>query len=182
MGKAIASELVKAGAHVSISARGEAELSKTCQELESLKQTKDQGITYVTCDVTDYKQSVHAMDEAERKLGRPIDYVFTCAGWSSSKIRPYVSDLYKPPSLALGASKPGFFLDQSIQEYELGMQLNYFGTLYTIKVGPRSGGNRIREGAIPRERRTKEEPYRGSVAPRRNHTKRNLLCHSMLLV
>lgn len=33
-----------------------------------------------------------------------------------------------------GACKPGLFIEQDISEFESGMQLNYYGTLYTVHV------------------------------------------------
>lgn len=73
---------------------------------------KDQKIQYVSVDVTDAKAAQQATEQAELLAGRPIDYVFTCAG----------------------ASKPGLFLEQDVADFEQGMKLNYFGTLYTLKV------------------------------------------------
>lgn len=34
----------------------------------------------------------------------------------------------------IGSAKPGFFLEQSLEDFEDGMRLNYLGTLYTVKI------------------------------------------------
>lgn len=61
---------------------------------------------------TDQKSSEEALEKAKKVTGLVPEFVFTCAG----------------------VSKPGFFLEQDIQDFKNGMDLNYFGTLNTIKV------------------------------------------------
>lgn len=34
----------------------------------------------------------------------------------------------------LGSSKPGFFLNQDVEDFKSGMNLNYLGTLHAVKV------------------------------------------------
>lgn len=62
-------------------------------------------------DVTDADSSEAAYVQADGSALGPISYVFTCAG----------------------SSKPGFFIEQPVRDFEDGIKLNYLGTLYTLK-------------------------------------------------
>jgi NAD(P)-dependent dehydrogenase (short-subunit alcohol dehydrogenase family) len=61
--------------------------------------------------VTDKTQVANALELACNQLGTP-KYLFTCAG----------------------ISIPGMFLETPLEIFESEMQLNYFGTLYILKV------------------------------------------------
>ena len=63
--------------------------------------------------MTDATASERAFEcaNASSAMG-PVDWVFTCAG----------------------AAIPGLFCDQATEDFEKGITLNYFGTLYSIKV------------------------------------------------
>jgi 3-dehydrosphinganine reductase len=79
--------------------------------LESFRRHSKQRILALSADVTDKEQVSQALETACQQLGVP-HYVFTCAG----------------------VSLPGMFISTSTEIFEKEMQLNYFGTLYVIKV------------------------------------------------
>lgn len=68
---------------------------------------------------------------------RPKNYATTTSLITSSCVLvlcpSYLSDVCYQLRLS-GQSMPGMFLDQDVREFQSGMNLNYFGTLYTCKV------------------------------------------------
>ncbi|PVZ98766.1 hypothetical protein BB558_005239 [Smittium angustum] len=110
LGKAVAIELAKRGAHITIVARRLEELNKAKTEIESHCTSNCQKVICISSDCTDHDSTVKALDEAIEKHGKVPEYVFTCAG----------------------ASYPGLFIEQSVDVFEKNMKLNYFGTLYTV--------------------------------------------------
>ncbi|CAG8622243.1 17262_t:CDS:2, partial [Dentiscutata heterogama] len=65
----------------------------------------------IFADLSDYDESIRALNEASSKHnGRVPEVIFCCAGFSLPRI----------------------FIEQPIKEFEKTMQLNYFGTLYTV--------------------------------------------------
>lgn len=55
IGKALALDLTKAGADVSILSRTMLKLEQTHKEMEALRVSKDQKLNYVSCDVTQFE-------------------------------------------------------------------------------------------------------------------------------
>ena len=101
LGKSIAKELVKKGANVLICARRKPILESTVKELNELKIHKDQKISYKICDVTDPK-------DVENLFVEPIQYLFCC----------------------VGGSKPMLFEDQTIEQLDRYLKLNYQSAVY----------------------------------------------------
>ncbi|KAF9921544.1 3-dehydrosphinganine reductase [Linnemannia zychae] len=115
LGRAVAIELAKQGAHVTIVARKEGPLKETVERMKEAAATRkvksDQKFHWVSADLTDKDQSIRALDEAcSHHGGRVPDIVMTCAG----------------------ASIPRFFSEAPIDDFEWQMKINYFGTLYTV--------------------------------------------------
>ncbi|BEI84733.1 hypothetical protein CcaverHIS002_0501340 [Cutaneotrichosporon cavernicola] len=82
LGKSLAAELVRRGAHVVIVARGAQRAGETVAELKTLAKP-DQKILFVTADLSDQVSSARALDEAAASFdGRAPDHVFLCAGMS----------------------------------------------------------------------------------------------------
>lgn len=105
LGKALAIELAKRGANVTIVARRQNELETAAQEIEvcyislyldpfferligfrvqAHKLTEVQRVVVVSADVTSKEDVVRAFDEAKVKMGVDPDFVCTCAGKSYS--------------------------------------------------------------------------------------------------
>ncbi|KAJ1795228.1 3-dehydrosphinganine reductase [Coemansia sp. RSA 2399] len=113
LGKAIAQDLARRGAHVTIVARREALLKEAVSEIKQQQQkgmNKKQKIEYVVADLTSSEDSVRAIGKAVESQGRPIEYLFAVAG----------------------VSNPGMFLEQDVALLSATMRLNYDGTLGTV--------------------------------------------------
>ncbi|KAF9209261.1 3-dehydrosphinganine reductase [Haplosporangium sp. Z 27] len=117
LGRCVAIELAKQGAHVTIVARKEGPLKETIELMKQAaanrkdKDNFEQKFHWISADVTDREQSIRALDEASTHFGgRVPDIIMTCAG------------------IAI----PKFFVDASIEEFEQQMKLNFFGGLYTV--------------------------------------------------
>ncbi|KAG0005129.1 3-dehydrosphinganine reductase [Entomortierella chlamydospora] len=117
LGRAVAIELAKQGAHVTIVARKEGPLKETIELMKQAVATRkdkeivEQRFHWISADVTDREQSVRALDEASAHFGgRVPDIIMVCAGISIPKL----------------------FVEASIEEFESQMKLNYFGSLYTV--------------------------------------------------
>ncbi|CAB4445907.1 unnamed protein product [Rhizophagus irregularis] len=118
LGKAIAKLLASKGAHVTIIARDKDHLQIALEEIKDAAKGREDYknliFNAISADVTNYEDSVRALNEAcDLHNGRAPDFIFCCAG----------------------ACKPGLFIEQDISEFESGMQLNYHGTLYTVHEG-----------------------------------------------
>lgn len=105
LGYAIAGKLKKDAKRITIWARGESQLKKAVQQLSMDTNAK---IDMKMVDVCKYEQVKKAAEEDDEAP----DVVFCCAG----------------------ASRPGWFLKQSLQDFYDGMQLNYFGALHTARI------------------------------------------------
>ncbi|KAJ2382602.1 3-dehydrosphinganine reductase, partial [Coemansia sp. RSA 2559] len=114
LGKAIAQELARRGAHVTIVARREALLKEAVIEIKAAAQqqgeNEKQKIEYVVADLTSSEDSVRAIGMAVESQGRPIELLFAVAG----------------------VSNPGMFLEQDVALLSATMRLNYDGTLGTV--------------------------------------------------
>ncbi len=131
LGKAIAVELLSKGAHVTLVARNSEQLEEAAKQLEPLKSFKKQQINTISADVTNFESIKSAISESESVSG-PISILFSCAGTKivDSKGEMKCLFCFCP---TIGSSKPGFFLEQPIEDFEAGMKLNYFGTLNSVK-------------------------------------------------
>ncbi|KAG0325192.1 3-dehydrosphinganine reductase [Dissophora globulifera] len=125
LGRAVAIELAKQGAHVTIVARKEGPLRET---IELMKQAVagrkgkapaadastalvEQKFKWISADVTDREQAMRALDEASKPFGGKVpDIIMTCAGTAIPKL----------------------FVEAPVEDFEAQMKLNYFGTLYTV--------------------------------------------------
>ncbi|KAF9953295.1 3-dehydrosphinganine reductase [Mortierella alpina] len=115
LGRAVAVELAKLGAHVTVVARTESALKETVelmkQQAAGQKNPTEQQFHWVTADVTDREQAIKALDVASTHFGGKVpDIIITCAG----------------------VAIPKLFVEAPIEDFEKQMQLNYFGTLYTV--------------------------------------------------
>ncbi|KAJ2295714.1 3-dehydrosphinganine reductase [Coemansia sp. RSA 2706] len=111
LGKSVAQDLARRGAHVTIVARREAILKEAIAEIKAAASSpKEQKFEYIVADVTSAEGAAKAVAESERLHGRPVDCLFTVAG----------------------TSNPGVFAEQSTELIGKTMELNYFGTMYTV--------------------------------------------------
>ncbi|KAK9718384.1 3-dehydrosphinganine reductase [Basidiobolus ranarum] len=111
LGKSLAVEMAKRGAHVTIVARKKETLEQAVAEIKQARKSQTQEISYVSADVSEKEEAKRALEEAiEQQKGMIPEYVFPCAG------------------LAV----PGLFVEQDVETFERTMQLNYFGALYTV--------------------------------------------------
>ncbi|KAJ2745108.1 3-dehydrosphinganine reductase [Coemansia sp. BCRC 34301] len=111
LGKAVAQDLARRGAHVTIVARREAVLKEALADIKAAAQSpKQQKFEYVIADVTDRQETVQAIGEAVERQGKPIEYLFCVAGLSN----------------------PGMFVEQNVSTLQQVMDINYGGTLNTV--------------------------------------------------
>ncbi|KAJ2516159.1 3-dehydrosphinganine reductase [Coemansia sp. RSA 1939] len=113
LGKAIAVDLARRGAHVTIAARREAVLREAVAEIKKEAQdAASQRIEYVVADVAKGAEAAReAVDEAEAKQrGRPVDVLFAVAG----------------------VSVPGMFVEQEAAQLTETMRVNYDGTVCAV--------------------------------------------------
>ncbi|KAI9505255.1 3-dehydrosphinganine reductase [Coemansia spiralis] len=109
LGKAIAKDLARRGAHVTIVARREPVLREALAEIRAVA-VHPKSQHFVVADVTSHEDSVRAVGEAAEQQGRPVELLFAVAG----------------------VSNPGVFLEQDPGLLSDTMRLNYAGTLYTV--------------------------------------------------
>ena len=110
IGKATAKLLAAQGAHVSIIARHTDRLSAARDEIEQSRAGAGQRIRAYSADVSVNAEALRAVNAACADNGAP-DIVITSAGMVH----------------------PGLFADADVEWFEKTMQLNYLGTVYTIK-------------------------------------------------
>lgn len=112
IGLALARELVRKECDVSIIARNQTDLLVALQELDSLaKQIKSPSkIQTISADTTNSDEILKATQTAVASAG-PIDVLICNAGLSI----------------------PGLFIDQSLKDFEKQIEVNYMGTVKTIK-------------------------------------------------
>lgn len=104
MGKAVAHEFIRRGAHVSILARTQKTLDEALVELKAaVPKGKNQNIRALSVDCTD----AVAVSKAIEQLGTP-DVLFCCAG----------------------SAHPGLFMDMSPEELAAPMTTNYLSAVY----------------------------------------------------
>ncbi len=110
IGKAIARELLRRGAHVHLLARRKAQLDAALGELEAARRDDGQRCTARPCDVAD-REEVEAAFAALRAEG--------CRVWGVVN--------------SAGISGPARFQDLSADDFERTMRVNYHGSVDTIR-------------------------------------------------
>ncbi len=110
IGLATARLLAGRGAHVWLMARRPEALQVALTELESLRNNPQQRFGVIPVDVADAAQVERGMAELLSRAGLPC-YLINSAG----------------------ITHPGFTQDLSLEIYRRLMEVNYFGTVYTIK-------------------------------------------------
>ncbi|GAB5357942.1 hypothetical protein AAMO2058_000417300 [Amorphochlora amoebiformis] len=108
IGFSLAKKFAALGANVTIMARTEAKLKSAVGEIK--KSAKDGvRVEYKSVDVTDEKKVFSAMEYCEKT--QDIAMLIMSAGQAT----------------------PGYFLDQDIDQFKRHMNLNYFGSLHSVK-------------------------------------------------
>lgn len=110
IGKAIAKQFARRGAHLFLIARRSELLDAACAELEELAVEKAQRITCFKADVSDQAAVQDAVRAAEEKCG-PVAVLANSAG----------------------VSNPGYVEKLPISGMEAEIRVNYLGTVYMIK-------------------------------------------------
>ncbi|GAA6017601.1 hypothetical protein JCM10207_001220 [Rhodosporidiobolus poonsookiae] len=120
LGFALACQLAKRGAHVTIVSRSQAKLDKALEEIETHRQSPSQTLQAFSCDLTDPAASASTIQRAcapfassPSSAAPPPDYIFACAG----------------------GSYPGFFADFTAQQHWECMEWNFRSCLNTIHEG-----------------------------------------------
>jgi 3-dehydrosphinganine reductase len=111
IGRSLAIDLVKKGAHVTILSRNTQKLEATYKDLLKNKISASQKINFAACDVTDYNQT-------------------------EKVINGLVND-FKAPDMLLnvaGFALPGYIHEQDLKHFHEMMDLNFFGIVHTCKV------------------------------------------------
>mmetsp|Transcript_8562 Transcript_8562/g.24574 ORF Transcript_8562/g.24574 Transcript_8562/m.24574 type:complete len:349 (+) Transcript_8562:119-1165(+) len=111
LGLSLAEEWRKYGATVSLVSRSEAKLAAAKESLEKKFSSSLGRVATFAADTTKLDELESAISAAEQHNG-PISILICNAGFS----------------------KPGYFVEQPIEEFERVMQVNYFGTVHTVKV------------------------------------------------
>ena len=111
IGKAIALEFSKYGAHVCIIARNKTALSGAAKELEAAKENNDQTIESFSCDTTDMKALKPMLTQFIKKHGTP-DYLINCVGYAYPQ---YIEKL-------------------NLKDFENNMNINYYGQLVPLLI------------------------------------------------
>ncbi|KAJ2003940.1 3-dehydrosphinganine reductase [Coemansia thaxteri] len=128
LGKCVAQDLARRGAHVTIVARRESVLKEAIEEIKAVAvDPKEQKIEYVVADVTNREETMRAIGEAVERQGKAIEYLFCVAGLSI----------------------PGMFVEQSPSTIARVMDINYVGTLNTVhEVTKRMVEGKVRGGHL----------------------------------
>lgn len=116
LGKSMAIQLARKGAHVTIVARKEQLLKDALVEIKAAcKDPSRQKIAYAVADVSVNGDCVRALKEATTKIGKVPEYVFCIAGFAQLQ---FLHDL-----------------DDSV--FERLIKVNYLGAVYTVKEASR---------------------------------------------
>eukprot|EP00939_MAST-03C_sp_MAST-3C-sp1_P002700 g2700.t1 len=121
IGLAIAKEVVRRGARVTILARNKGKLDSACAKLNDEESKEGSPLTAqsAAADVTKFESVAKAVSVAESSFGT-VDVLVTSAG----------------------SATPGYFLDQDPSVFENSMRLNYLGTVNAAKAIAPSMTNR----------------------------------------
>ncbi|CAH0480855.1 unnamed protein product [Peronospora belbahrii] len=124
LGLSLAKKYAKQGAKLSIIARGVDKLEEAKKEIEAIRKNTDTDVFIQSCDVADFASVQKAVDAANSFHGRATDHVVCSAGFAA----------------------PGYFMEQDVSLFKKIMDVNYFGTLYTIKAALPAMVRRSEEG------------------------------------
>ncbi|PWY99684.1 NAD(P)-binding protein [Testicularia cyperi] len=105
LGLAVAQLLAAKGANITVCSRTESKLQQALDKIKSSAVSPDQKIRYVVADVSTFDGAKQAVKDCDVVP----DTVFCCAG----------------------GAKPGFFLEQTEQDFEAGMKTDYWTSLAT---------------------------------------------------
>ena len=108
IGFSIAKEFIKAGANVSLLARREALLKTAVEELEKIKISDSQRISYYSADVGNFD----SLQKTLKEKATQFDFLINCAG----------------------IAYPGEFTSMKPEIFAEVMQINYLGTVYLTKL------------------------------------------------
>ena len=110
IGLATAKKLAALGAHVAILARDRQRLDAAAAQIDAVRHESAQPCLALTCDVADADQVARAFQDLADADRRPEILINSA-----------------------GVPLPGYFDRQPIDVFDRQMQVNYFGTLHTIK-------------------------------------------------
>jgi 3-dehydrosphinganine reductase len=110
IGRSLAEDLTKSGAHVFIIARHEEQLKLVVTDLDPLRINEYQRIGYICADVSEENDITTKVQKFIDEEGVP-DYLFNSAG----------------------ISRPGVFKDLDNEIFRQMINVNYLGTVYTTK-------------------------------------------------
>ncbi|XP_065221275.1 3-ketodihydrosphingosine reductase [Planococcus citri] len=111
IGKGVAIEVAKLGANVTIVARDAVKLQSAVDEIQKACVKQSQKVNYISLDIsTNYENVEKVLNEAEQNLG-PVYMLVNCAGTCIC----------------------GKFEDMSVDDVHYLVNLNYMGTVHTIK-------------------------------------------------
>lgn len=110
IGKALALQLARQGANISIIARNQERLRAAQIEIEQARRDAGQQVLALSADVGEREQAMQVVVDAIASLGPP-HWLITSAG------------------IAI----PGYFQELPPEIFEKTMRVNYFGTLYCIQ-------------------------------------------------
>ncbi|CAH1780166.1 unnamed protein product [Owenia fusiformis] len=111
IGRAVAIEAVKQGAHVTIIARNKTKLEEAREELKKYTINSNQRVSSKSVDITkDYDLLQTAINQAEAELG-PVEVLVNCAGYAEAST----------------------FQDTTPEQFQNMLNLNFLGTVYTTK-------------------------------------------------
>jgi 3-dehydrosphinganine reductase len=110
IGLAVARQLAGKGAHVWILGRNQERLASALEDIRRAGKSADQRFGCLAADVADPDQVAKAVQELEAAVGTP-DVVITSAG----------------------VTHPGYLEELPLEIFREMMDVNYFGTVYTVK-------------------------------------------------
>ena len=111
IGRATAHLLARRGAHLSIIARRQTLLEETQEELEVLREERDQRIQVCAADLADWQETERAIQTLTADGGYPPDILINCAG----------------------IVHPGRFAELPLECFRQTMDVDFFGTLHPVK-------------------------------------------------
>lgn len=110
IGKELAKLYASSGDHVIIIARNKESIDLALTEIKSCASTGIQKFEGLQADVSNQSQVTSVIKKVQKDFNQ-IDILITCAGFS----------------------KPGYFDNQTTEIFRETMDVNFYGTLYTIK-------------------------------------------------
>jgi 3-dehydrosphinganine reductase len=110
IGLAIARLLAQRGSHVWIAARGEERLETALAEIQAARQSEAQVCGALRADVSDAGQAEAMVHEVAAKVGIPHLVVNSA-----------------------GVARPGYFHKVDPEDFRWMMEINYFGTVHTLR-------------------------------------------------